>query len=55
MYYAISNLIQYLSKLDSIYIQTLKRTMRYIKDILNFGINYQHLPHNDILHDYSNG
>lgn len=50
--YAINNLAQYLSKSKPIHIQTLKRTMRYIKSTLSFRIKYQHLPQGDILHDY---
>uniref|UniRef100_A0A7I4E253 Reverse transcriptase Ty1/copia-type domain-containing protein n=1 Tax=Physcomitrium patens TaxID=3218 RepID=A0A7I4E253_PHYPA len=51
--FAISSLVQYLSKPGPTHIQTLKRTMRYIKGTLNIGIKYEHLSQGDILHGYS--
>jgi hypothetical protein len=39
--YAVNSLAQYFSNLGLTHIQTLKRTMKYIKSTLNYGIKYQ--------------
>ena len=51
--YAISTLAQYLSTPADSHIYTLKRTLRYIKGTLSFGIRYQKSPQGDVLHGYS--
>ena len=51
--YTINSLAQYLSNPNTTHVQTLKRTMRYIKGTLSFGIKYQKLPNEDILYGFS--
>lgn len=51
--YTINGLTQYLCKQDIAHVQTLKRTMRYIKGTLLFGIKYQKLPYVNIRHGFS--
>ena len=50
--YIINSLAQYLSNPGIIHVQTLKRTMCYIKVTLSYGIKYQKLPNGDILHGF---
>lgn len=51
--YTVNTLAQYLSTLVDSYIQTLKRTLRYIKGTLPCGICYKKSPQGHILHGYS--
>ena len=51
--YTISSLAQYLTNPTEYHIQTLKRTLRYIKGTLPYGICYQRSSKGDILHGYS--
>jgi len=51
--YAINSLAQYLSNPSMTHVQALKRTLRYIKGTLSFGIKYQKSAQGDVLHGYS--
>ncbi|KAG0600943.1 hypothetical protein M758_11G072600, partial [Ceratodon purpureus] len=51
--YTISTLAQYLSTPGESHVQTLKRTLRYIKGTLPYGICYKQSPQGAILHGYS--
>lgn len=51
--YTVSSCAQCLSVLFPSDIQTLKRTIWYIKGTLTLGIKYQKSPQEDILHGYS--
>lgn len=52
--YTTSTLAQYLSAPSELHIQTLKRTLKYIKGSLPYGICYKKSPQGDVLHRYSN-
>ena len=51
--YAVSSLAQYLSNPNISHIQTLKRTLRYIKGTLSFCIKYQKCAQGDVLCGFS--
>lgn len=51
--YPVNSLAQYLTNPGPTHIQTLKRTMRYIKGTLSLGIKYQQSTNGNILHGYS--
>jgi hypothetical protein len=51
--YAVCSLAQYLSNPSNTHIQTLKRTLRYIKETFLFGIKYQKQDNGEILHGFS--
>jgi len=50
----VNNLAQYLTDPRPTHIQTLKRTMRYIKGTLTLGIRYQQSTNGNVLYGYSN-
>ena len=51
--YTISSLAQYLSTPTTSHIQTFKRTLRYVKGTLPYGICYTRSPQDAVLHGYS--
>ena len=51
--YAISSLAQYMSNPSISHIQTLKRTLRYIKGTLSYGIKYQKFAQRYVLYGFS--
>ena len=51
--YALCSLAQYLSNPGNTHIQTLKRTLRYIKGTLSFGIKYQKQDNGEFFYGFS--
>jgi hypothetical protein len=52
--YTINSLAQYLNTPTETHVQTLKRTLQYVKGTLPYGICYKRSSQGALLHEYSN-